>query len=121
GRAMTYTALSYAARGLDREAGEHLGPVRSAQLARGNIVPAAIRNRVKKQTNQLRRQLADLSAKKRALVSLRSALEKQMVTRPAPPALPRPACLRLPDVATLREPAGRPARLIRAVIERPSS
>ncbi|MCW2364612.1 hypothetical protein M2341_000059 [Sphingobium sp. B7D2B] len=76
-RDMAYTALSYANRGLNRQAGEHLGPARSAQVLRGKHVPADLRNRKKAEANHLRRKLADLNSKKRALVRLRDTLEKR--------------------------------------------
>lgn len=100
-RDMAYTALSYANRGLDRQAGEHLGPARSAQVLRGKHVPAALRNRKKAEANHLRRKLADLDSKKRALVRLRDARDKR---RASFANLPQPrsdlSSIAIPAIAT---------------------
>jgi hypothetical protein len=73
GRTMRYTGLGYGARGLDLEAGEHLGEGRSAILARGGHVWAQERNRIKTARNAARRAIRDADQKIAALTAIRDA------------------------------------------------
>lgn len=70
GRSARYTGLSYGARGLPLETGEHLGPALSAIERRGDHVAKAERNRGKAARNQLRMRLRDNDAKRTALATL---------------------------------------------------
>lgn len=73
-RRMTYTGLSYAARGLPLEGGEHLGEDRAAMVARGERVWAHEGNRIKAACNAQRLMLRDIDRKMAALTRLRDTL-----------------------------------------------
>lgn len=68
-----YTGLGYGARGLDLEAGEHLGEARSAIVARGGHVWAHERNRIKNRRNALRRAIRDADRKVEAIIKIQDA------------------------------------------------
>ncbi|MGI4733029.1 MAG: MobA/MobL family protein [Janthinobacterium lividum] len=74
GRNLRYTGLSYAARGLSLEAGEHLGENRAAMVARGERVWMHERNRLKTARNAQRLVLRDIDRKIAALNTLRDVL-----------------------------------------------
>ena len=84
GRTMQYTGLSYAARGLSLEGGEHLGEDRTAMVARGERVWVHERNRLKSARNAQRMILRDLDRKMAALTQLRDTLigNRQRVEAP---------------------------------------
>lgn len=82
GSGRAYTPLSYANRGLNLLAGEHLGPARSAQQRRGDYTPAARRNALRGEINRLNRQLADTDRKIAALSKIRSAVEERLAKPP---------------------------------------
>jgi hypothetical protein len=76
-----YTGLGYGARGLDLEAGEHLGEARAAIIARGGHVWAHERNRIKNERNQLRRAIRDADRKIEALTKVQeAAIERSLRT-----------------------------------------
>ena len=79
-RRMRYTGLGYGARGLDLEAGEHLGEGKSAMVARGSTVWAWERNRIKNARNAARRTVRDANKKIAALTKVRDAVIKQVET-----------------------------------------
>ncbi|MBN8816524.1 MAG: hypothetical protein J0J06_13880 [Sphingomonas sp.] len=68
-----YTGLGYGARGLNLEAGEHLGEARAAMLKRGEYVWAHERNRIKSVRNAARRAVRDAEKKIEALTKVRDA------------------------------------------------
>lgn len=112
-----YTGLGYGARGLDLEAGEHLGEGRSAILRRGETVWADKRNRIKNARNAARRAIRDADRKIEALTKLRDAVVAQMSRKAediSPPkvlvasAMPQRA-------AKLTSAASRPSRLPEAM------
>lgn len=76
-----YTGLGYGARGLDLEAGEHLGEARSAILARGGHVWAHERNRIRAARNSARRAIRDCDRKIEALIRVRDAAIKRIEQR----------------------------------------
>ncbi|RYY28441.1 MAG: hypothetical protein EOP62_04425 [Sphingomonadales bacterium] len=76
-RNMRYTGLGYGARGLDLEAGEHLGEARSAIVQRGGKVWADERNRVSQARNAARREIRDADKKIAALSALRDSIIAQ--------------------------------------------
>ncbi|CAN5597899.1 hypothetical protein BH10PSE14_BH10PSE14_35140 [soil metagenome] len=76
-RNMRYTGLGYGARGLDLEAGEHLGEARSAIVQRGGKVWADERNRVRHARNAARRAIRDADKKIAALSALRDSIIAQ--------------------------------------------
>lgn len=77
-RNMRYTGLGYGARGLDLEAGEHLGEARSAIVQRGGKVWADERNRVRQARNAARRAILDADKKIAALSALRDSIIAQV-------------------------------------------
>lgn len=76
-----YTGLGYGARGLDLEAGEHLGEGRAAMVKRGDHVWAHERNRIKNARNAARRAIRDADRKIAALTKVRDAAVADMVAR----------------------------------------
>ncbi len=86
-RNMRYTSLGYGARGLDLEAGSHLGEGRSAIVARGGQVWAHERNRIRNARNAVRRAIRDADKKIAALSKVRDAAIAQMAAErsEAPP------------------------------------
>lgn len=76
-RNMLYTGLGYGARGLNLEAGEHLGEMRSAISRRGDKVWAVERNRIKQARNAARRVIRDADKKIAALTALRDIVVAQ--------------------------------------------
>ena len=81
GRNMHYTGLGYGARGIDFEAGEHLGEARNAMVRRGQHVAAHERNRIKAERNRLRARMRDLDRKITALTAIRDNVLKDMAGR----------------------------------------
>lgn len=77
-RHMRYTGLGYGARGLDLEAGEHLGEARSAMSRRGDMVWAEERNRIKQARNTARLMIRDTDKKIAALTTIRGSLAAQI-------------------------------------------
>ena len=73
-RIMRYTGLGYGARGLDLDAGEHLGEGRAAMVRRGENVAAFERNRIKAARNAARRAIRDADKKIAALTKVHGAL-----------------------------------------------
>jgi hypothetical protein len=82
-RNMLYTGLGYGARGLNLEAGEHLGEMRSAISRRGDKVWAEERNRIKLARNAARQAIRDADKKIAALTALRDSLVAQAVSERA--------------------------------------
>lgn len=80
-----YTGLGYSARGLDLDAGEHLGEARSAIVARDGHVWAHERNRIKNQRNALRRAVRDADRKIEALTKVRDAVLARIARTQASP------------------------------------
>ena len=76
-----YTGLGYGARGLDLEAGEHLGEGRAAMVKRGDNVWAHERNRIKNARNAARRAIRDADRKIAALTKVRDAAVANMAAR----------------------------------------
>ena len=68
-----YTGLGYGARGLNLEAGEHLGEARAAMVKRGEQVWTHERNRIKNARNAARRAMRDADRKIDALTRVRDA------------------------------------------------
>jgi hypothetical protein len=79
GRNMQYTGLGYGARGIDFEAGEHLGEARNAMVRRGQHVAVHERNRIKAERNRLRARIRDLDSKITALTTIRDSVLKDRV------------------------------------------
>lgn len=106
-----YTGLGYGARGLDLEAGEHLGDARAAMVKRGDLVWAHERNRIKRERNRQRLIMRDLDKKIAALTTLRDSLVVQEGIG-AVPAIPRqrltPAAAQAQSDAPLRAAARSP-------------
>ena len=110
-RNMRYTGLGYGARGLDLEAGEHLGEGRSAILVRGGHVWAHERNRIKNARNAARRAIRDADKKIAALTAVRDAALARIAREQAGA---RPA------TRLHREPVPMPAQRLEAVAVRPA-
>ena len=81
GRNMQYTGLGYGARGIDFEAGEHLGEARNAMVRRGQHVAVHERNRIKAERNRLRARMRDLDRKIAALTAIRDNVLKDRAGR----------------------------------------
>jgi hypothetical protein len=77
-RNMRYTGLGYGARGLDLEAGTHLGEGRSAIVARGGHVWSHERNRIRNARNAARRAIRDADHKIAALTKVRDTALARM-------------------------------------------
>ena len=120
-RDMRYTGLSYAARGLPLEAGEHLGEARAAMVARGEGVWAHERNRIKSARNAQRMILLDLDRKMAALTAVRDTLvaDRQRATRLAQqPALAPTGSAIAPTLrAAVNRTSNRASALVRAAID----
>ena len=82
-----YTGFGYGARGLDLDAGEHLGEARSAIVARGGQVWAHERNRMKHQRNALRRAVRDADRKIAALTTILDAARARIAQAQASPVI----------------------------------
>lgn len=120
-----YTGLGYGARGLDLDAGEHLGEARSAIVARGGQVLAHERNRLKRQRNALRRAVRDADRKIAALTTIRDAALARIaraqaspvigtIIRAAPPvsqATVRPPSKAARPASTCAQPRIKPAQI----------
>jgi hypothetical protein len=135
GREAEYTGLSYAARGLDLDSQEHLGPMRADMVARGEHVPAHARNMHIAAMNDLRLERRELLRQQEALLALRdavlarerrtqlSAIAYAPVVRhvelvpPSQPVVRKPAS-RLLDVEPFN---GRPRRAARVSVPAPKT
>ena len=106
-----YTGLSYSARGLPLEAGEHLGEARTAMVRRGTTVLAHERNRIKNARNAERMKIRDIERKIAALTAIRDSVIADQEKVPVPRARRLVAAVRPP--IREREPlvsAGGPSR-----------
>ena len=112
GREMQYTGLGFGARGLDHEAGEHLGEALTAIARRGQHVAALERNRIKAERNRFRSRMRDLDKKIEALSAVRDAVLTDLKRT-----IPAPAMRRIvsADVAERVEPALAAAPAIKAM------
>ena len=91
-----YTGLSYSARGLPLEAGEHLGEARTAMVRRGTTVLAHERNRIKNARNAERMKIRDIERKIAALTAIRDSVIADQEKVPAPRARRLVAAVRPP-------------------------
>ena len=100
-----YTGLSYAARGLPYEAGEHLGAHLSAALKRGEAVAADERNKKINACNQVRQCLRDVDKKiaalSRQLETVQLARTVEAATQRQSPAVIRRSPSRKPSAAPI--------------------
>lgn len=120
-----YTGLGYGARGLDLDAGEHLGEARAAIVARGGQVWAHERNRIRNQRNALRCAVRDADRKIAALTTIRDAALARIaraqaspvmgtIIRAAPPvsqATVRPPSKAARPASTCAQPRVKPAQI----------
>lgn len=91
GRNQLYTGLSYIDRQLPIEAGEHLGPMLTAMLRRGEQVSMAERNRLRRARNNARLRVRDFDRKIAALEAIKASLlapDKDADRQPAWPQAP---------------------------------
>lgn len=125
GSSRRYTGFGYSARGLDLDAGEHLGEARSAIVARGGQVWAHERNRITNERNALRRAVRDADRKIAALTTIRDAALARIaqaqalpvigtIIRAAPPvsqATMRPPSKAARPASTCAQPCVKPAQI----------
>lgn len=105
-RNMSYTGLGYGARGLNLEAGEHLGEAKSAMATRGTTVLAAERNRIRNARNAARLAIRDADHKIAALTRIRDAVVNQMEAERLPRASRRlTAAMPAPDRSEILRPS----------------
>lgn len=109
-RNMRYTGFGYGARGLDLEAGEHLGDARSAMVARGDRVWAHERNLIRNARNAARRRLRDADRKVAALMKLREAAVAQMEAERQPARARTLVAVPVPGRAEPLRAAAQPSR-----------
>jgi hypothetical protein len=92
GREQVYTGLSYIDRQLPLESGEHLGPMLTAMLRRGDRVPMAERNALRRARNNAQLRMRDFDHKIAAL----EAIKASMVRSPSMPVWPTGTAMRQP-------------------------
>lgn len=100
----TFTALSYRGRGMDREAGEHVGQQGTAAQRQGHHVAAVARNEARRRRDNARERARVSRERLAALEGLKQAIEREAAQLPALPdivgtdATPVPVISALPDL-----------------------
>ena len=92
GREQVYTGLSYTDRQLPMESGEHLGSMLTAMLRRGDRVPMAERNALRRAGNNAQLRMRDFDRKMAAL----EAIKASIVRSPSLSVWPTATCVRQP-------------------------
>jgi hypothetical protein len=107
GREQVYTGLSYIDRKLPLESGEHLGPMLTAIVRRGDRVPIAERNALRRARNNTQLRLRDFNHKIAAL----EAIKASVVRSPSMPVWPtgNPVRQPIPSYAAKSAPITEPS------------